>query len=184
MDASTTFNDTDPLMAHYDNDIIDFMNWTPEQLSTYLKRSGVPVENIFIQHKISGDVIGLLTDSDYQRMGIDSVGDCLRLKRAVEILQKKAKIVIRSVTLWEGGEYIIPNMCEYAVCRYCCSYDRDRYKLTNSSLQLTTKSAAYCCLGFVGPIEGYCATLVRKCSGAQYRKFKAFNSIFIQFHPQ
>lgn len=163
-------HEDDPLLTSYDSELTDFLKWTPTELTTYLTRVGVPVKDIFIKHQISGDIISLLTDADYQRMGIESVGDCLRLKKAVSVLQRKAKVAIRSVTVWEADEYIVPNVYEYALCHDCCTYDTDKYKLTNSTLQLTTKSSAYCCCNIIGPLQGYLASAMRKLTGSQYRK--------------
>jgi len=130
--------------------------WDAVQLTDYLKGQNVPIGAKFIENKIGGDVISLLTDEDYVRMGYYTcIGDALRVKAAVNALQKTARSVKRNKVVWEGAEYQEFNCFKPLLQCLGCSDVLDQYKLSNSSLQVKSTLAPTCC-GLVLQKSGLC----------------------------
>lgn len=156
----------------------EFSKWTPHQLTDYLNKLEIPVGDVLIKHKISGDLVPLLTDRDYEQLGFHAVGDVLKLKRAFTTFQRKARSAQRSIPLWEGQEYIIPSIFEQICICFKGCHSPDFYKVTSSSLSLKTKSPAFCC-GCIGPVQGALAHCVRFIHGSEFCKFLDFLPFFI-----
>lgn len=116
-----------------------FSKWSPEQLTAHLVKQGVPIGDRFITHRIDGSLVGILTDKDYDKLGFDAIGDMLRVKSCVAVLQKQIKSYERDHVIWEG-EMFRDTSC-WASCFVCfeCCLDvvpLDKYKLSGSNLQV------------------------------------------------
>jgi hypothetical protein len=153
----------------------EFSKWSPEQLTEYLRKLEVPVGDNLIKQRISGDIIVLMSDKDYDNLGYTSVGDVLRVKNALQTFQRKARSAVRAVAIWEANEYVLPSLCDQICCCFQSCYNADSYRLTTNNLQFKEKADVFCC-GCIGPVEGPLASCLRWLSGSEFGK-----SIFIFF---
>jgi hypothetical protein len=145
----------------------EFSKWTPEQLTEYLRKLDIPVGDNLIKQRISGDIIVLMTDKDYDNLGYTSVGDTLRVKDALRTFQRKARSAVRAVAIWEANEYVLPTLCDQICCCFQLCYNVGSYKLTTNNLQLKEKADVYCC-GCIGPVEGPLASCLRWIGGTEF----------------
>lgn len=145
--------------------------WSPEEVTTYVETLGVPIGNIFCQHKISGDLLYRLNSKHYMDMGIKCVGDILRLEEVVEYLRHQKKQKESQCVIWEADEYrkntcMEMCICNWAFCCFACVPKKDRYKLTSTTLHIKSKTPVNCC--FCCEIEGAFAGCIRGCCGTQW----------------
>lgn len=121
----------------------EFSKWSPEQLTSSLQASGVPIGDRFIIHRIDGSLVGMMADKDYETLGFDALGDMLRVKRAIAVLQKQIKGHQRDAIIWESESYQDKSCLSKCSIRCCCPADQsDKYKLTGSNLQVIEHSRA------------------------------------------
>ena len=104
-------------MAPSESDHFD--TWNAEQLGQYLSRQGLAAySKCIVQHKISGKLAPLLSDSDLKEMGIDCIGDRLRFRMIIDNLKRKSRVVDRSRCLWEGEERIFFSDAAAGFCTH------------------------------------------------------------------
>eukprot|EP01031_Cornospumella_fuschlensis_P045422 gene45422-55580_t len=72
--------------------ITQYHSWSAEQITAFLKSRGVPVGNNLIEHKIAGDLLDDLTEDDYGNLGYESIGDKIRVHKAIIQLLNERKV--------------------------------------------------------------------------------------------
>lgn len=118
-----------------------FDTWNPEQLAQYISSKGLSdYRKRITDHKISGSLAPLLTDSDLKEMGITCIGDRLRFKLIVGNLKRKSRVIDRSRCLWEGQERVFfsDTAAAWCTCFGCCPIDPSTYKLMSNYIKVKT----------------------------------------------
>eukprot|EP00980_Cylindrotheca_fusiformis_P010868 scaffold2466_cov120-Cylindrotheca_fusiformis.AAC.4 len=131
---STRFDETADELDNY-------QEWTPQDVAGFLRKSGLgDYSEVFLKHKISGRLIHLLTENDLKDMGINIVGDRLRIKSLTNALGKKKRYDRRAKVWWEGTERIYFSDAQKCCCTFggCCPEDPSTYKLTTNHLKIKT----------------------------------------------
>mmetsp|Transcript_12212 Transcript_12212/g.26937 ORF Transcript_12212/g.26937 Transcript_12212/m.26937 type:complete len:225 (-) Transcript_12212:123-797(-) len=131
-----------------------FEEWTTEQLHDYLKSRandlGGDYSELFANQKIDGKVAHRLKDSDLKEMGVEAVGDRLRLVEEFEKISKAQQQKDREKTLWTGEEVLYVNGiqgCCQTGCG-CCPDDPSQYSLSGTHLTIKSDKIRRC-----GPIK-------------------------------
>jgi hypothetical protein len=127
----------------------DFENWTVSQMSDYFRSKTTDLgdySELFEKHKIDGKIAHRLKDGDLKEMGIDSVGDRLRIIQEIEKIQQAQVQKNREKVVWEGKEKLYFNGFEKCVstCCGCCPDDPSTFKLTGTHLVITTVNPLRC----------------------------------------
>ena len=135
--------------------------WGSTELANYLKGKGLAdYAEIFVNNNITGEVAPNLTDENLKEMGIDSVGDRIRIRNALEGLRKSHAQTKEEEVLWTGTEVLYFSWFHAActTCCGCCPKDPSIYSLRANHLEIKTVSPCR-----LGPIR--CCTM---CCAEKY----------------
>jgi len=116
-----------------------FETWNAEQLAEYISKQGLAeYSKYIIQHKISGKLAPLLSESDLKEMGIRCIGDRLRFRMIVENLKRKSRVIDRSRCLWEGKERVFfsDTTAAFCTCFGFCPVDPSTYRLMSNYIKV------------------------------------------------
>lgn len=136
------------------SDIHDYDKWTPEQLANFFSKTGLgQYHEVFLRHRISGRLAPLLTNEQLKEMGIQIVGDRLRILAIAQAFSHKARYDKRTKSLWEGTEQLYFTDCFKFCCTAggCCPDDPSTYKLTSNHLRVKTVEPSR-----IGPVKLCC----------------------------
>lgn len=134
--------------------LTDFHEWDEEKLGNYFRRRGLGSYcETLKQHKITGRVVPLLSDSDLKEMGVNVVGDRLMFKRHLKELSSCERFNRRIESLWEGEERIFFSDCDKSIWTLGGFFpvDPSTYKLTTNHLKVKKVQPVRC-----GPVRLCC----------------------------
>jgi len=145
---------TQPLLSETLNLEENYDKWTPAEFAKYLGLFGLgDYSETIINNKITGKLAPLLTDEDINDLGIDIVGDRLRMRSVIKGFSGRARRTQRTKVLWEGDEKLFFG-CYDGLMGTCCGLfpeDPSHYKLTMNHL-----SARVVTPNRIGPIKVCC----------------------------
>ena len=116
-----------------------YESWDAEQLADYISKQGLSeYSKCITQHKISGKLAPLLTQSDLKEMGLGCIGDRLRFQSIIEALKKKSRILDRGRCMWQGEERIFfsDQMAALCTCGGFCPVDPSTYRLMSNYIKV------------------------------------------------
>ena len=131
-------------------DFDGYQDWSPNDVAEFFKKNNLgDYSEAFQHHKVSGRLLPLLTDQDLRDIGIEIVGDKLRIKALIKTLGIKHRYTKRTKIWWEGTEQLYYSNCEknFWTCCGCFPDDPSTYKLTGNHLKVKTDNP-YRCLKF------------------------------------
>jgi hypothetical protein len=143
-----------------EQEISNYHEWDAQRLGVFFRKKGLgDYQDLLVQHKITGHLAPLLSDSDLKDMGIVIVGDRLRFRHVIQQLSRRQRFHTRIASLWEGREQVFFAPAEENSLTLCgfCPMDPSTYKLTTSHLLVKKVQPIRC-----GPVRLTC------CFGASY----------------
>ena len=127
-----------------------FAVWGSDEVCRWLAEVGLSqYAPRFRDHKIMGRVLPSIEERHLREMGVDIVGDRVRLLAEARRLATHAVQANRFKVLWEGAAPRFTkgplDWCwQWCVCRPVWA-EVNRYKLTANSLVVTINQAGWCC---------------------------------------
>mmetsp|Transcript_1445 Transcript_1445/g.3128 ORF Transcript_1445/g.3128 Transcript_1445/m.3128 type:complete len:226 (+) Transcript_1445:128-805(+) len=135
-------------MAEYNKQISNWVEWDSNKLSKYLGENGVPgsYSEMFITNNINGETAASLTESHLKEMGVNSIGDRVKIINALETLKKAKAIANNNRDIWKGEAVLFNSNLSWAckTCCGCCPTFPDKYVLTNNHLTIKTEKPTLC----------------------------------------
>lgn len=155
--------DYHPLIESNNEDLKDFETWDAERLGAYFSRQGLDYGRQLAEHKITGALAPLLTDSDLREMGIHIVGDRLLFHWHLQELSRRQRFQRSLQPYWQGQEHLFASPCAHICCTACglCPVDATSYKLTSHHLKARRVVPVRCgpfrlsCCGFGSTLESH-----------------------------
>ena len=133
-------------------------DWTVEEFAEYFHQRatdmGGDYSDLFRAQKIDGSVYQRLTEDDLKEMGVESVGDRLRILQELEAVAQLQERHDRDKVYWKGTEERYGNQCDRCRKTYggCCpGDDPTEYQVTGIQLQTFAVEQERC-----GPIPLCC----------------------------
>lgn len=117
--------------------------WTSKRVSEWLTGMGLrEYADIFAQHRITGDLLEVLTEEHLRELGVHVVGHRLVILRELGNLKRRAFDRERHAVLWKGDEVLhtagpMQWLRDHLLCRPLC-HDPDRYKVTFHGIHIET----------------------------------------------
>jgi len=136
------------------DELENFMDWRPIDVANFLESASLgDYREAILKHKISGRLLHHLTDQDLKDMGINIVGDRLRLKSLIETTERKQRYNKRTKVWWTGTEELYWNKADqgFLTCCFLCPDDPSTYELSSNRLKIKTVSPWR-----IGPIKFRC----------------------------
>jgi hypothetical protein len=144
------------LLTDSDKDFGDFETWDAKRLGTYFHRRGLDYREQLVEHKITGALAPLLTDTDLKELGIHIIGDRLLFRHLLQELSRHQRFQRSLQPYWQGQEHLFPSPCARTCWTVCglCPVDPTMYKLTSHHLKVRKVVPVRCgpfrlsCCGF------------------------------------
>lgn len=95
---------------------------------------------VLLDHDITGESAGRLSERDLKEMGMATLGDRKRFAAAIDTVKHQARKIEREQTIWEGKERLFASWWDrirQTGCG-CCPIDASSYKLTGTHLTIST----------------------------------------------
>ena len=132
--------------------------WTVDELADYMKQRALDLggdfSDNFRSHKIDGSVYARLNDADLKEMGIDKVGDRLRVLQELESISQLQDAENRDRIYWEGKEEQYAHCWDWCLttnCGCCPGDNPAEYEITGIKLSASKVEQHRC-----GPIPLVC----------------------------
>ena len=129
-------------------------SWSSHQVGNWLASIGlVDYVPSFQHHRVTGDVLEVLSEEHLRELGVALVGHRVLLMREVAAMRRSAVSRQRFRTIWKGNEVLYRAgpfdwLAQQLCCVPCC-LEPDSYRLTGSTFVLVvrdhTKRARACC---------------------------------------
>ena len=146
----------DPLLTNGSSNSTE--DWSVEELAEYFHKRALDMggdySDLFRKHKIDGAVYQRLTESSLQEMGVEKVGDRLRILQELEAMTHLQERQNRDKVYWTGREQRYGNRwdeCVMTYCGCCPGDDPSEYQITGIELRTSTIEQERC-----GPIPLCC----------------------------
>mmetsp|Transcript_18802 Transcript_18802/g.21220 ORF Transcript_18802/g.21220 Transcript_18802/m.21220 type:complete len:307 (-) Transcript_18802:1440-2360(-) len=157
-----------------EDDMINFIKYTPEKVARFFERRGIFHEDakLFYKHQVDGVTAPLLEERHLKEMGINFLGPRLQLLHLLHKIKSGSRVARRNQIIWEGLEYRQSNNGPFCPCvPYqfpCCCFlgPRRTIRLTNATLQVTKIEK-----------EGFCDYLYFCCCGCVASPNMSVNNI-------
>lgn len=130
---------------------VDFQNWDENDVAKYLKKEGLgDYTEPLINHKISGNIIPFVKDTDLKEMGFVVVGDRIRMQNKIVELQRNHRKEARTEVLWTGKEELyFGGERIFVTCCFLFPDDGSKYTLFTTALKIKVVEPPRCfCLKF------------------------------------
>jgi len=119
----------------------NFHKWTPEDVSKFFSGKGYgEYANLFVQQRLSGERVVLLTPDDLKSLGIERIGDRLGIQRELREIKAAARTVARKQVVSEHREAFKGSVIEQwfrdNCCACLCPREPDKYTLMTSVLKI------------------------------------------------
>jgi len=122
-----------------DEELDSLPEMTPEDVAKYFEKRGFGEHgDVWVNHRVNGQRVILLTVQDVKDLGITSIGDRMGIQRELDLLRLAATRKMRNNTIAQHKEAYDGSDCEKAfyTCFGLFPRDEDTYTLTASSLRL------------------------------------------------
>jgi len=128
--------------------------WSPNDVAKWACAKGFEeFSGALVEHKISGDILPLLGESQLREMGFCLVGPRLLFQQALTEIKKGLRMQQRNEILWEEDEYRLGpcgGCLPYGAPCCCCAqppahYKLNHYKLSLSIADVNCPMCAQCC---------------------------------------
>lgn len=109
--------------------------WTSKRVSEWLSSLGLrEYADTFAQHRVTGDLLEVLTEDHLKELGVQIVGHRLVLLRELSTLKRKAHDRDRTRVLWSGEQVLFAQgplswLRDQILCVPCCR-EPDQYSVT------------------------------------------------------
>lgn len=128
----------------------DYHKWSPQEVASFFASKGyAEYADLFVQHKLTGERVVLLSSADIEQMGITVIGDRLGIQMELKNLKSLARQAHRACIVGEYQQSYPGNDCEAAIrevlCGMCCPWEPDHYTLTSTALKIRSFHVARCC---------------------------------------
>jgi len=116
--------------------------WTSKRVGEWLQSLGLrEYADSFAQHRVSGDLLEVLTEDHLKELGVQLVGHRLILLRELNSLKRRAHDRERHAVLWSGDEVLHHSgplnwLKDHLLCAPCCR-EPDRYRVTMQGVAIT-----------------------------------------------
>ena len=116
--------------------------WSSKRVSEWLSSLGLrEYADTFAQHRVTGDLLEVLTEDHLKELGVQLVGHRLVLLRELTMLKRKAHDRDRTRVLWSGEQVLFTKgplswLRDQILCVPCCR-EPDRYAVTMHGVSIT-----------------------------------------------
>jgi len=118
---------------------VNYQDWSPVMLGNFIAQKGFgEYRPVFIKNKVDGSIVHLLGPEELKEMGIDKIGDRLKLQQILGTLQRATIRKQRERIIWTGKEDLYNSRCSENIltCCGCNVMDPSFYSLSNTHLKL------------------------------------------------
>mmetsp|Transcript_11119 Transcript_11119/g.28278 ORF Transcript_11119/g.28278 Transcript_11119/m.28278 type:complete len:248 (+) Transcript_11119:121-864(+) len=121
---------------------VDSSSWSTLDVANWLQSCGLGnYAMAFAQHKITGDLLHVLTEQHLRELGVESIGERLLIMHQIAKIYRGAVQRRRFRTIWEAEALMytggITDWCCKVLSCYSCCNDPDHYKLTGATLYVS-----------------------------------------------
>lgn len=132
----------------------DFSSWDAKKIADYLSQNGLgDYSELFESNNVTGSIAHLIDREKLKNMGVNKVGDRLRILQLLGSLKAAKKQQKEEEILWKGKEALYASCCE-AIYETCCGlFPRtpSEYSLHANHLAIKEVTVPRC-----GPIRCCC----------------------------
>lgn len=126
------------------------LQWNSDKVGEWLAKMGLgQYARNFAEHRVTGDLLDLLTEGHMKELGVTLVGHRLLLVREIGALHRKGQARERERVIWRSAELLgragpAGALREHLCCEPCLR-ERDRYLLTASTLLIESAEPQQLC---------------------------------------
>lgn len=129
--------------------------WSTVDVANHLKKSGLQrYGEMFHTNNIDGTIASSMNEEHLKEMGVDNLGDRLKIVQILDSLKKAKQNEDDNEVLWKGKEVLYSSntsWCFSTLCGLCNKQSPASYTLTRKALEIKKTNKKYC-----GPIDCSC----------------------------